>query len=169
MRRAICIVITTVLALGLLGIVPQAVADEISLAQAIEKVESETKALVVRAATAGSYHQIVAIGGGKTKFFKVGRGKGDVELSREKDWSDKSAKIVANAKVACSSAVASAVEKCKGDLRSVKASLNKNGSVEFLVCVRTKAKGDLKATVCALSGKVGAVEATEGAPTEGCE
>lgn len=148
---------------------PQAVAADVSLLQAIEKVEGETKMLVVQASTAGSYHQIVVIGDGKTKMFNVDQATGKVELSREKDWTEKSEKIAAAAKVACSKAAASVLKECNGALRSVKVSLKDDGSVEFLVCVRTEAKGDMMAKVCACSGKVGAIEPTEGAPTEGCE
>ncbi|NOZ19689.1 MAG: hypothetical protein GXP25_01230 [Planctomycetes bacterium] len=170
MRRTmtpVAFALALVVALALVG--PQAMADEVSLIQAIQKVEAATKMLVVKAATAGSYHQVVAIGGGKTKIFKVDRATGKVEMSREKDWSGKSEKIAAAAKITCSDAAGNAMKECKGELRSVKASLDAKGSVEFIVCVHTKTKGDMRAKVCAYSGKVGAVEPTEGAPTEGCE
>ncbi|MEW6356893.1 MAG: hypothetical protein AB1696_11230 [Planctomycetota bacterium] len=170
MRRITILVgLAFMLAAAILVVSPDALADEISLLQAIEKVESETKMLVVQAAVAGNCYQVVVIGEGKTKNFNVDRATGKVELSREKDWSEKSEKIAAAAKVPCSKAAADALNECKGELRSVKVSLGNDGSVEFHVFVRTEAKGNMMAKVCAASGKVGTVEPTEGAPTEGCE
>lgn len=142
-------------------------AAEVTLLQAIEQVEKETKLLVVKAATAGSCHRIVAVGNGKTKRINVAVDSGKLDVTSEEDWSATSKKIFESATIPCSAAVANALKECDGELRRAKAGIEEDAA-KFTIGIKSKVKGPVAVSVCGVSGKVGAVKSTEDEP-EACE
>jgi len=145
-----------------------AMADGMSLLQAVEKIEQDSKMLVVMAESAGRYYRVIAIGDGKTKIFKVYADSGKVELQKEKDWTEKSAKIHKTAKVSGSAAAKNAGMECSGEVQSLKARVDRDGNVSYCVRVKNAKRGPLNATVCACTGRIGKVESAADA-AEGCE